>query len=353
MLGRVTARGAAQAFGCCWEEKENIMTKTWDRIITAAFCIVALGQALAQTPPFATLDVEWENGVIYTDNLADRSKLATAPNIVNVNLRNFMPLIAIADIVSVNGRPARGSWVGRGQFMMVVPSPMPGQAIGDLGRGLTTDIHLEILQADGTPVGSIMSTGFAGGSAPPGSAQELTSNLAVTGGTGAYLGARGTLSQVPGPIRVASMEEDPANRRTNGGGRAHFMVTLIPVSSPEIVIAGGGPAVFHADFSPVTAAKPSRPGETLIVTATGLGPTRPGLTPGALFPDNPTQEVNSPLEVTLNGKAADVLNKIGWPGTTDTYRVDIRVPDGTVPGMAALRLTAAFIPGREVRIPVQ
>ena len=69
--------------------------------------------------------------------------------------------------------------------------------------------------------------------------------------------------------------------------------------------------------------------------------------------DSPTQEVNSPLEVTLNGKAADVLNKIGWPGTTDAYRVDIRVPDGTAPGMAALRLTAAFIPGREVRIPVQ
>jgi len=65
------------------------------------------------------------------------------------------------------------------------------------------------------------------------------------------------------------------------------------------------------------------------------------------------QEVNSPLELTVNGKPADVLNKFGWPGTTDTYRLDIRVLDGTAPGMAALRVTAAFVAGREVRIPVQ
>jgi hypothetical protein len=48
-----------------------------------------------------------------------------------------------------------------------------------------------------------------------------------------------------------------------------------------------------------------------------------------------------------------VLNKIGWPGTADTYRVDILVPDGTATRMAALQLTAAFISGRQVRIPVQ
>ena len=55
----------------------------------------------------------------------------------------------------------------------------------------------------------------------------------------------------------------------------------------------------------------------------------------------------------MNGKPADLVNKIGWPGTADTYRLDIRVPDGMSPGMAALKVTAAFIPGREVKIPVQ
>jgi hypothetical protein len=59
------------------------------------------------------------------------------------------------------------------------------------------------------------------------------------------------------------------------------------------------------------------------------------------------------VEATVNGNIADVVNKIGWPGTTDTYRVDIRIPGGTTPGMAALRLIAAFISGREVSIPIQ
>ena len=68
--------------------------------------------------------------------------------------------------------------------------------------------------------------------------------------------------------------------------------------------------------------------------ATGLGPTRPGLPAGTPFPASPFEEVNSPVKVTVNGNAAEVLNKIGWPGATDTYKVDIRVPDGTAPGMA-------------------
>jgi len=46
---------------------------------------------------------------------------------------------------------------------MLSPSPTPGQAIGDIGRGALAETHLEILHTDGTRIGSIMSTGFAGG----------------------------------------------------------------------------------------------------------------------------------------------------------------------------------------------
>jgi uncharacterized protein (TIGR03437 family) len=56
----------------------------------------------------------------------------------------------------------------------------------------------------------------------------------------------------------------------------------------------GSPAVFHADFSPVTPARPARAGETLIVMATGLGPTRPGMNPGTPFPENPLLEMKFP-----------------------------------------------------------
>jgi uncharacterized protein (TIGR03437 family) len=322
-------------------------------LITVALCAVAFGRAWAEAPQFTTLEIEWENYVAYANNLADPSKLATSANMVNANIRSFMTAVLIADIVSVNGKPARGSWVFRNQFILLFPSPMPGQAIGDIGRGVLGDYHLEILQTDGTPVGSIMSSGFATGPAPPGAPPGLLLNLAVTGGTGAFLGARGFMTSPPFTVRVASMEEDPANRRIHGGGRGRFIVYLIPLTRPEIVSTASGPAVFHADFSPVSTTRPARAGETLIVTATGLGPTRPGLIPGTPFPESPLQEVNSPVEVTLNGRPAEAVSKIGWPGTTDTYRVDIRVPEGTDPGMATLQVTAAFVQGREVRIPVQ
>jgi uncharacterized protein (TIGR03437 family) len=142
-------------------------------------------------------------------------------------------------------------------------------------------------------------------------------------------------------------------RRTHGGTRGHIIATLIPTFRPAIVSTASGLEVFHSDFSRVTSTRPARGGETLIVKATGLGPTRPGLPAGTPFPENPLQEVNSPVEVTVNGNAAAVLNKVGWPGTTDTYRVDIRLPDGTAPGLAMVQLTAAFVPGREVSLPVE
>jgi hypothetical protein len=263
-----------------------------------------------------------------------------------------MRFIAIADIISVNGKPAKGNWVLGGRLVQVLSNAMPGQAIGDLAvRGSMADIHLEILNNDGTPIGTIMTSGFTGGNAPPGLPGFC--NLAVIGGTGAFQGVTGTVASPNFSTRPTSMSEDPARRRINGGTRGHFFAYLNSPASPEIVSTSSGPAVFHSDFSPVTAARPARAGETLIVTATGLGPTRPGVTPGTSFPENPLQEVNSPLEITVNGRPADVLNKFGWPGTTDTYRLDMRVPDSTAPGMAALQVTTAFITGREVKIPVQ
>jgi hypothetical protein len=55
----------------------------------------------------------------------------------------------------------------------------------------------------------------------------------------------------------------------------------------------------------------------------------------------------------VNGKSADVLNKIGWPGLVDTYRVDFRAPEDTGAGTATIQLSAAWIAGSPVTIPTQ
>jgi hypothetical protein len=57
--------------------------------------------------------------------------------------------------------------------------------------------------------------------------------------------------------------------------------------------------------------------------------------------------------VTVNGRPAELLNKIGWPGTTENYRIDIRVPEGTPAGTATLQVSAGFITGGQISIPIQ
>jgi hypothetical protein len=60
-----------------------------------------------------------------------------------------------------------------------------------------------------------------------------------------------------------------------------------------------------------------------------------------------------PVEVLLNDSAVEVINLIGWPGSRDRYRVDIRMPGGLTPGTAKLQVNGAYLPGVETSIPVQ
>ena len=173
--------------------------------------------------------------------------------------------------------------------------------------------------------------------------------MTITGGTGAYLGIRGQGGQGGNTIapRNASMREDPAYRRILGGGKRRYLFQIIPLESPQIA------GVFHSDFTAVTASSPARAGETLIAQATGLGPTLPGVDPGQPFPATGLQEVNSPVDVTVNGRASTVLNKVGWPGRANAYRLDFQVPDGTAAGAATIQLSAAWIDGPSASLPVR
>jgi uncharacterized protein (TIGR03437 family) len=125
------------------------------------------------------------------------------------------------------------------------------------------------------------------------------------------------------------------------------------MSVPQIALTPNGPAVFHADFSPVNAAKPAHSGEILIVQATGMGPTVPSVDAGQPFPKDAQVVVNSPVDVSINGQPAQVINAIGWPGLVDTYRIDFQVPAEAAAGTAAMQLSAAWIPGVPVSLMVQ
>ena len=325
-------------------------------LLAAFYCNLAL----AQTAPPAILEVDIENIVEYQTDISDPPKFASNPNVTpSVPSRNFFPAVVLGDIVAVNGEPAKGTFAGYPMGIAVTPAPNPGQAIADTKRISVGIRTFEILKSDGTPVGTIMCLGLNAGPPPPGSPLSQTGqNFAIVGGTGAFLGARGqqggrqTSRTIP--IRAASIAEDPANRRKNGGGRVQWLLTLFPMSAPQIVTIPAGPDVTHSsNFTLVTASKPAAAGEVLSLRATGLGPTRPGVDPGKPFPPSPQQVVNSPVEITVNGKPAEVLAALGLPGAVDGYRVNFRVPPDAARGIATVQLSAAWIPGPAIKIAIQ
>jgi len=312
-----------------------------------------LSRGFAQSPNVVNLTMRIQNSVQYRDDLGDPVRVGTQPGVIPWRATaNFYPLVGIADIAEINGKPARGMIVLRGLGLSVTRNAQPGQATADSpGRVAVYDAHIDILDDQGRPVGSIAVNGIGGGPQAPGLPAGF-GTLPVTGGSGAYLGAKGQMAAT-GAFRLASMAEDPSNRQINGGTSSMWVIQLIPLLRPEIVTMSGMPAIFHDDFAPVTAARPGRAGELLIANVTGLGAVRGQPTLGDLFPTNPIVEVASPVEVKVNGREAEVVNKSGWPGTSDRYRVDFRIPEGIAPGMAAVQLTAAWIPGQAVDIPVR
>jgi uncharacterized protein (TIGR03437 family) len=310
----------------------------------------------AQTPGAAILKIDIANYVPYTYDVFDYGKLATVPAITPPPPgKAFSFFVFIGDIVAVNGKPAKGLWTARGTTIFFEPNAVPGHSTADVTRGNIIDMYWEILQSDGTPIGTIAASGLTRGTPPPGAPLAQTGDkLHITGGTGAFFGVRGQAGVISlGSPRQASVVEDPASRRSIGGAQRSYVLHVIPMSVPQVMTTGNGPAVTHSsDFSLVTASKPAAAGEILSLFATGLGPTVPGVDPGQPLPSTPAA-VNSPVDVMVNGKSADILGAVGYPGVVDGYQVNFRVPPDTTKGAATVQLSAAWMSGTPVRIMVQ
>jgi hypothetical protein len=296
--------------------------------------------AFAQTTP-VVLDIAIENAVQYVADVTDPSKLALSASATTAaSTRAFTDTIFVGDIVSINGKPAKGMWTSRQYKMGFSPSPAAGLAISDATQGTIAECKWEIQNANGQFIGRLMD----GGLFPH----------AVSGGTGAFIGAKGEMGTGTPPVvkavRIASMTEDPASRRTLGGGNVRVLMRLIPYTHPEVVNTPNGPAVTHADGKPVTAANPAQAGETLTLYAWDLGPTTPAVDFGQPFPQGSAYAVNAPVEVLVNGQSAEVLGAVGYAGAVDGYQVNFRFPAGIAAGTASLNLTAAWVPGSAVTI---
>ncbi len=338
----------------------------WKKIRYVAFFGLFACGVSAQGPVGSLLVVDIENLTLYARDVADYTLLGAKPGpTADVVPKNFGQNLVIGDIVAVNGKRVKGTLVVVNNQLTMQPGAPPGTAIADVRRNNWDELYFEILNEDGTLIGSIRVSGVSsfGGvpSPPPGQTRQIMAgSYVVVGGNGAFLGAHGYMGAMSGSagppiaVRTTSMAEDPANRRTLGGGTLRRGIYILPMLQPEVVAVAAGPAIVHAsDYSLVTAQKPAKAGEILTLFASGLGPTRPGVEPGAPFPANVVQVCNSPIEVLVNGKSGDVLYAGGYPGAVDRYQVNFRVPDGTASGPASLQLSSAWILGPDVKVPIQ
>jgi hypothetical protein len=80
------------------------MINYWKFFGLATICSIAAGQVWAEAARVATLDIEWENAVVYIDDVADPSKFVTSSNPVTPGTRNFMTFIAIG-VAEARGEP--------------------------------------------------------------------------------------------------------------------------------------------------------------------------------------------------------------------------------------------------------
>jgi hypothetical protein len=327
----------------------------WMRLQNTTFLFIIIGTcrlALGQAPQPAILTIDLENFVEYRADTSDVSQYGTNPALTTpaavLSSHDFFVATGLGDIVAINGQPAKGLYAMRARAITTAPNPIPAGAIADVTRAAIREEVFEILTASGNPVGSLMGLGLSGGAPPPGAPAAQTGvNIAVIGGTGAFAGVRGTSGSGGGTARAASITEDPRNRRSNGGGKSRRILTLYPMSAPQIV------AIAHSgNFSAVSSSTPASPGEILSVFASGLGPTNPGSDPGQPF-STPAQVVNSPVQVTVNGRPAEMLAAVGYPGAVDGYQVNFRLPSDTPKGTAAIQVSAAWIPGAPATITVQ
>jgi uncharacterized protein (TIGR03437 family) len=89
---------------------------------------------------------------------------------------------------------------------------------------------------------------------------------------------------------------------------------------------GAAAAVHEDNVTPVTAQNPARPGEVIVIYATGLGAVTPPLATGARSTGNPT--VFTPI-VNIDGIPGVLVFSGAAPGYTGLYQINVQIPAST------------------------
>ncbi len=178
-----------------------------------------------------------------------------------------------------------------------------------------------------------------------GEPQQLDGVSVTVGGQPAYISYISPLqinAQVPNaPVGQTTVTV------TNSNGTSQSANATVALVSPAAFVWNGKYAVAtRPDFSLVgppglfssVTTTPARPGDTIIIWATGFGATTPSLDPGTLTPAS-SVTVKDSITTTIGGLLANFVGAAMTPGTAGLYQIAVQVPSGAQTGDQPLVMT--------------
>jgi uncharacterized protein (TIGR03437 family) len=117
---------------------------------------------------------------------------------------------------------------------------------------------------------------------------------------------------VPEPVVVASQQ--PAIFTVAGSGSGKGEIYVVSPDDGSLTLADEG--------------RPVRPGDVLVIRATGLGQVNPPVREGDAAAENPPSKVVAMVKASVQGRDATVIEARLAPGEVGVYLVKVIAPDG-------------------------
>lgn len=139
---------------------------------------------------------------------------------------------------------------------------------------------------------------------------------------------------------------------TNANGTSQTVMANLQTVSPAFFLWNGkysaatrpdysliGPPNLFPEAAPGVTTAPAKPGDVIVLWATGLGPTNPVVTAGVNTPSDVLYNTANPVTVTLGNLSAKVLAAVLTPGNAGLYQVAVTVPSNAPNGDLAINMT--------------
>ena len=108
---------------------------------------------------------------------------------------------------------------------------------------------------------------------------------------------------------------------------------------PGLFLTGNRAAALNEDLTLHTASTPLPAGDFVLLFATGVGPMTPTVPDGTAAPSAPLSLIDAPVQVSIEGKNAQVVYQGVAPGFAGLAQLNVIVPAGLMAGNQSVLIT--------------